>query len=238
MGFPFRSPPKSYAPEAAATPYQRAQQAWDNRMGAAMHAANGWRAGAMVASGLALLLGAGLVTLSLQSRTYVHVVEVSPEGSVLSVRPAQPDYSPTDAQVSYFLGQFVRLIRAAPADPIVLRENWLEAYHYLTPKAATALNDAARIDNPFAPGARESRSVHVRSIVQRSEKSWQVSWTESIASPGSATSAQILYTGLFSIAVHAPKNADALTKNPLGIFITDFSFSPDASSDASKEIVR
>jgi len=231
MRFPFRSPPKSYAPQRAETPYQRAQQAWDSRMGAAMQAANGWRAGAIAASGLALLLGAGLVTVSLQSRTYVHVVEVSPEGSVLSVRPASPEYTPTDAQVSYFLGRFVRLIRAVPADPVVLRENWLEAYQYLTPKAAASLNAEARLDNPFGQGKTQARSVYVRSIVQRSENSWQVSWTETIASPGAGSSAHVLYTGLFSVAVSAPKDSDALAKNPLGIFITQFSFSPDSGAE-------
>lgn len=229
MRFPFQSPPKSHAPEAPDTPYRRAQQAWDARMGAAMNAANGWRAGAIAASSLALILGVGLTMLALQSRTYVHVVEVSPEGTVLSVRPADASYTPTDAQVSYFLGQFVRQIRSVPTDPVVLRENWLEAYRYLAPKAAQRLNEEAKLDDPFA-GNQRARSVSVRSIVQRSEKSWQVSWTEDSASPGSGATAHVLYTGLFSIAVHAPRDSDSLAKNPLGIFITEFSWSPEISA--------
>lgn len=35
MNFPFRAPARSYAPEAADTPYRRAQQEWDARMGMA-----------------------------------------------------------------------------------------------------------------------------------------------------------------------------------------------------------
>lgn len=232
MGFPFRSPPKSTAPEAPDTPYRRAQQAWDARMGAAMHAANGWRAGAIAASGLALVLGIGLTVLALQSRTYVHVVEVSPEGTVLSVRPVQAAYTPTDAQISYFLGQFVRQIRSVPTDPVVLRENWIEAYRYLAPKAAQTLNEEARLDDPFSRNQR-ARSVSIRSIVQRSEKSWQVSWTEDSVSPGSGATAHVLYMGLFSIAVHAPRDSDSLAKNPLGIFITDFSWSPETGAGAA-----
>ena len=231
MGMNFRSPPKSYAPERPDTPYARAQDAWDRRMGGAVHAANYWRLTAFGAAGLAFLSCGGLIALALQSRTFVHVVEVAPEGSVLSVRPAGGDYNPTDAQVSYFLGQFVKNIRTVPTDAIVLRQNWLQAYNYLGPKAAQTLNENARADDPFAPG-RTSRTVDVRSIVQRSEKSWQVSWVELLANPGSGASARVAYTGLFSIEVHPPRDSDALVKNPLGIFITEFSFAPDSGLPA------
>ncbi|MFZ4604514.1 MAG: conjugal transfer protein TrbF, partial [Caulobacterales bacterium] len=179
MNFPFRAPPRGPAAEPPETPYQRAQQAWDNRMGAAVRAAETWRAVAFGATTLSVLLGVGLTAVAMQSRTYVHVVEVAPEGKVLSVTPAQPTYSPNDAQVSYFLGQFVRLVRAVPTDAIVLRENWLEAYQYLTPQAASKLSEIARADDPFAMVGQRARAVTVRSIVQRSKTSWQVSWVES-----------------------------------------------------------
>lgn len=230
MGMNFRSPPRSYAPEAPQTPYARAQQEWDRRMGGAVNAATVWRNAAIGAAGLAFLACGGLIALALQSRTFVHVVEVSPEGSVLSVRPADGAYSPTDAQLSYFLGQFIKKIRSVPNDPVVLRQNWLEAYQYLGPKAAQSLNDDARADDPFATG-RSSRSVELRSIVQRSEHAWQVSWVESLANAASGASARVAYTGLFTIEVHPPRDSDALAKNPLGIFITEFSFSPDAPQE-------
>lgn len=227
MGFPFRAPPKSFAPEPPDTPYARAQQAWDRRMGGAVNAAQTWRAAAFAAAALSLLLGAGLTAVALQSRTYVHVVEVAPEGQVLSVRPANPSYTPTDAQVSYFLGHFVKLVRGVPTDAVVLRERWFEAYQFLTPQAASKLNEIARAEDPFALVGQRARGVKIRSIVQRAPASWQVSWVESTSGAGAGPSAHVLYTGLFSVRVRAQTNADALAHNPLGIFLTDFSWSPE-----------
>src|SRR5688572_22668238 len=101
--FAFRQPPKTYAADAADTPHMRAQQAWDRRMGAAVQGAVTWRWVALGLGALAIALALGMTMVALQKRTFVHVVEVSPQGAVLSVRPAAAEYTPTDAQISYFL---------------------------------------------------------------------------------------------------------------------------------------
>jgi type IV secretion system protein VirB5 len=228
MTLPFRKPPASFAPDARApdTPYARAQQAWDKRMGSAVQAAVTWRWVALGTAALAVMLAAGLTAIALQKRTYLHVVEVSPHGQVLSVRPAGGDYTPTDAQVSYFLGHFVKLIRGVPTDGVVLRENWLEAYRFLTPQAAQRLNEIAREEDPFNLLGATARSAMITSIVQRSDETWQVSWIE--ATHGANGGARASYTGLFSIRFDRPRSADAIAINPLGLFITSFSFSPEA----------
>lgn len=226
MTLAFRKPPRPYAPEPADTPYMRAQQAWDARMGTAVHAAVTWR---WIAAGLAALVFVLMIAaaaIALQKRTFVHVVEVSPQGAVLSVRPASGEYTPTDAQVSYFLGHFVKLIRGVPTDGVVLRENWLEAYRFLTPQAAQRLNEIAREEDPFTLLGTTARSAVITSIVQRSDETWQVSWIE--ATHGAGGGARRAYTGLFTIRFERPRSADALARNPLGLFITEFSFSPEA----------
>lgn len=225
MGFPFHKPPRSTASQSADTPYRRAEDAWDRRMGSAVSAARTWRWVALTFAALALVFAASAAFIALQKRTYVHVVEVSPQGAVLQVRPAGGDYSPTDAQVSYFLGHFVRLVRAVPTDGVVLRENWLEAYRFLTPSAAQHLSALAREEDPFHLLGSTARSAMVTSIVQRSAQTWQVSWIE--ATHGANGGARRSYTGLFTIAFHPPRTADALARNPLGLFITEFSFSAE-----------
>ncbi len=231
MSFPFRIPIKSYAALPADTPYRRAQQEWDARMGSAVLSARSWRRMAFAALGLSAALGAALTAVALQRRTFVHVVEVAPEGQVLSVRTADNTWTPNAAQTAYFIGHFVRLVRALPTDPIVLRENWLEAYRFLTPKSAAQLNEIARRDDPFAQVGTTGRVVHVRSIVQRSEGrnsggSWQVAWTEETGG-AAGTPERASYTGLFSVRHAPPRNAEQIATNPLGLFITDFSWSRD-----------
>ena len=67
----------------------------------------------------------------------------------MNVRAASGAWRPTEAQTAYHLGRFVRLVRSLPTDGVVLRENWLEAYKFLTPPAAARLNEIAREDDPF-----------------------------------------------------------------------------------------
>ena len=164
MRFPFAAPVQSSAGEAADTPYRRAQQEWDARMGSAVLSARTWRRVAFACLALMAVLIGGLILVALQQRTFVHVVEVDPQGQVMNVRAASGRWRPNEAQTAYHLGRFVRLVRSLPTDGVVLRENWLEAYHFVTPQAAAQLSEIARQDDPFLSLGRVGRSVYIRSI--------------------------------------------------------------------------
>lgn len=224
MNFPFRSPARSFAPEPADTPWRRAQQEWDARMGSAVLSARAWRTIAFGSLALAAVLGISSVVIALQQRTFVHVVEVSPEGQVLNVSAADGNWSPNEAQTAYHLGQFIRLVRSLPTDGVVLRENWLQAYRFLTPQAAAQLTEIARADDPFLSLGRVGRTVQIRSILARSNNAWEVSWIERATNATGTTDPEI-YTGVFVVTTQAPRNADEIANNPLGLLISDFSWS-------------
>lgn len=220
----FTAPVRAYEVEAPETPYQRAGQEWDRFMGAAVWSARAWRLVALVALALLAASTIGLVVVALQQRNFVHVVEVAPEGQVLSVRTADANWSPSEAQTAFHLGRFVRLVRSLPTDGVVLRDNWLEAYKFLTPSAAAQLTEIARQDDPFLSLGRVGRTIHIRSIVARSNNAWEISWIER-ATNASGTSDAEAYTGVFTITTRRPRNADEIAANPLGLLIEDFSWS-------------
>ena len=224
MNFSFRSPARSYAAAPADTPYKRAQQEWDARMGSAVLSARSWRAIAFGALGLLGVCVMSLVVVALQQRTFVHVVEVSPEGQVMNVRAADGRWTATEAQKAYHLGQFVRLVRSLPTDGVVLRENWLQAYRFLTPQAAAQLTEIARQDDPFLSLGRVGRTVHIRSIIARSNNAWEVTWVERATNATGTTDPEV-YSGVFTLTTRAPRNADEIANNPLGLLISDFSWS-------------
>ncbi|MCC6789982.1 MAG: conjugal transfer protein TrbF [Hyphomonadaceae bacterium] len=224
MNFSFRSPARSYAAAPADTPYKRAQQEWDARMGSAVLSARSWRAIAFGTLGLLGVSVMSLVVVALQQRTFVHVVEVSPEGQVMNVRAADGRWTATEAQKAYHLGQFVRLVRSLPTDGVVLRENWLQAYRFLTPQAAAQLTEIARQDDPFLSLGRVGRTVHIRSIIARSNNAWEVTWVERATNATGTTDPEV-YSGVFTLTTRAPRNADEIANNPLGLLISDFSWS-------------
>lgn len=224
MSFPFGAPAKSFAPEEATTPYRRAQQEWDARMGSAVLSARTWRRVAFACLALLAVLILALTIVALQQRTFVHVVEVDPQGQVLTVRAADGRWSPTEAQTAYHLGRFVRLVRSLPTDGVVLRENWLEAYKFLTPQAAAQLTEIARQDDPFLSLGRVGRTVYIRSIIARSDRSYEVSWIER-STNGSGMNDGEAYSGVFTVTTRPPRTADDIAVNPLGLLISDFSWS-------------
>ncbi|MBI3438928.1 MAG: conjugal transfer protein TrbF [Proteobacteria bacterium] len=224
MSFPFGSPAKSFAPEAPDTPYRRAQQEWDARMGSAVLSARAWRRIAYICLALLAVACVSLTAVALQKRTFVHVVEVDPQGQVMSVRPANGSWTPTEAQIASQLGRFVRLVRSLPTDGVVLRENWMEAYRFLTPQAAAHLNQIARGDDPFLSLGRVGRTIAVRSILARSDHSWEVTWIERNTNETGTTDPQI-FSGVFTVTTRPPRDADDIAVNPLGLLISDFSWS-------------
>ncbi len=224
MSFPFRAPAKSFAPEEAATPYRRAQQEWDARMGSAVLSARTWRRVAFACLALLAVLIGALTLVALQQRTFVHVVEVDPQGQVLTVREADGRWTPNEAQTAYHLGRFVRLVRSLPTDGLVLRENWLEAYKFLTPQAAAQLTEIARQDDPFLSLGRVGRTVYIRSIIARSDRSYEVSWIER-STNGAGMNDGEAFSGVFTVTTRPPRTADDIAVNPLGLLISDFSWS-------------
>ena len=109
------------------TPYQAAAQVWDHRLGSSRVQARNWRLIAFGCLGLALLMGGTLVWRAGQSIVTPYVIEVDAAGQVRAVGEAATPYHPTDAQIAYHLARFVTNVRSLPMDPVVVRQDWLEA---------------------------------------------------------------------------------------------------------------
>ncbi len=152
------------------TPYQKAAQVWDERIGSARVQARNWRLMAFGGLGLSFALAAGLLWQSVQSRVVPYVVEVDRLGGVRAVGPAIEPYKPNDAQIAYFLARFITDVRSLPSDPIVVRKDWLEAYAYTTDHAAAFLSNYAQRNDPFKAVGKRTVSVDVASVVRISKE--------------------------------------------------------------------
>ena len=221
----FKRPGVRYSDTPApATPYQAAAQVWDERLGSARVQAKSWRLMAFGCLALAVLMAAGLAWRSGQSLVTPYVVEVDHLGQVRAVGEAATPYQPTDAQIAYHLARFITDVRSLSIDPVVVRQNWLDAYGYTTDRGAATLNDYARAHDPFAHVGQDSVSVEVESVVRVSDASFQVRWVEQHYTDG-ALSATERWTAVLSLIVQPPRTEQQLRRNPLGIYITGLSWS-------------
>lgn len=213
------------APEPV-TPYQRAAQAWDDRIGSARVQARNWRLAALGSLALAFVLAGGLVWRSTQSFVTPYVVELTSDGAVRTVGPATETYEPTDAQIAYHLAGFIKNTRGISIDPVVVRQNWLVAYDYATDRAAATLNDYAREHDPFADVGSRSVSVDVTSVVRSSDDSFTVRWRETAFRNGAEIGRET-WTATLSVVLDPPRDADTLHRNPLGLYVHGINWSKD-----------
>lgn len=223
----FRRPTVRYgATPEPETPYQRAGQAWDDRIGSARVQAKNWRLAffgtLLMSSGLA----AGLVWQSARGTITPWVVQIDKLGQAQAVGPASADYRPTDPQIAWHLARFIEEVRRIPADPVVLRNDWLEAYRFVTDRGALALNDYARTSDPFSKLGKTQIAVDVTSVVRASENSFRVAWVERHYVDNALATTE-RWTAILTIVVQLPTDAERLRKNPLGIYVHAFNWSKE-----------
>src|ERR1700734_2161839 len=158
------------APE---TPYQKAAQVWDERIGSARVQAKNWRLIAFGNLFLSAGLGLGLVWQSTHGSVVPWVVQIDKLGQAQALAPAVADYRPTDPEIAWQLARFIEDVRSIPDDPVIVREDWLRAYDFTTAQGALALNDYARNNNPFAQIGKVEVAIDVSSVIRASPESFQ-----------------------------------------------------------------
>lgn len=212
---------KTPAPE---TPYQKAAQVWDERIGSARVQAKNWRLMAFGSLVLSAGFAAALVWQSARGTVVPWVVQVDKLGQAQAVASASADYQPNDEQIAWHLSLFIEQVRSIPADPVILRHNWLKAYQFTTQRGAAALNEYARANDPFGKIGKQQVAIDPSSVIRASPDSFRVAWTERRYQDG-ALAETSRWTAILTVIVQAPRDAEKLRANPLGIYVHAISWS-------------
>lgn len=220
----FRRPAVHYGltPEPA-TPYQRAGQVWDERLGSARVQARNWR---YFAFGCLLIAGASMgddMWWRAHRSVETYVAEMC-RGEVQAVHEGRVMEKPTDPQIAQQLARFIDNVRAVSTDPVIVRQHWLDAYAYTTDRGAAYLNDYAREHDPFADIGKRSVTVTVASVVRASDKSFQIQWDEHAYVNGSSAGIEH-WTAILTVVQQPPKTAAQFRANPYGIYVDGLSWS-------------
>lgn len=224
-----RSPQRYGLTPAPETPYQRAGQLWDSRMGSALAQAYGWR---LAFFGCLIVLGgsvAGNVWQSLQSRVTPYVVEVDRLGEARTVGPAEQDWQPGDGVLAQSLERFIINVRSLAADPIVVRDRWLSAYDMVTAQGRAFLDPYARTSSAAASAGERTISVQPISTVRASDHSFRVDWEEQVFERGNLTDTQ-RWTATLTLRRIKPKTKAELKRNPLGLYVDSIAWSEQAKA--------
>ena len=215
--------------ETPITPYQRARQLWDQRIGSARVQAANWRLMAFGCLALAVIVTADDIRTHSRAMVTPFVVEVNHLGSVQAIAPAQAEVQPTDTEIAYFLAQFIERVRGLSVDPVVVRKAWLDAYAQITSHAKPMLDAYARRTDSFGQIGKRAITVDVTSVVRASPSSFRVAWVEHPYQDGSALPAQH-WTAILTVVIQTPHTEAALRQNPLGIYIDAISWAREVNT--------
>ncbi len=226
----FKRPSVRYArtPELE-TPYQKAAQVWDERIGSARVQARNWR---LMAFGSLLLAGGfatALIWQSTRGNVVPWVVQIDKLGEAQAMAPAVADYRPTDPQIAWHLARFIEQVRSIPADAVIVRQNWLRAYEFTTDRGAVALNDYARANDPFTKVGKTQIAVEISSVIRASPDSFRVAWTERHFENGQLSATE-RWTAILTVVIEHPRTADRLRANPLGVYVNAINWSKEMGS--------
>jgi type IV secretion system protein TrbF len=207
------------------SPYRRARQEWDLRMGSAVVQGKNWRLATFVSLGAVIVSLGGIIYLGAQPKAVPHIIEVDRLGAAAYHGPlGQTEYAPSDAVITYHLRRFIEDTREISSDLAVLKQHWLDAYDLLTPRGANMLTAFVQKpeNDPFRRAQDERVTVEVLSAVRVSADTWQVDWRESAWDKGGSPSAPPrIWRAMLRTIVIAPKTVEAMSKNPIGLYIDE-----------------
>ncbi len=175
-------------------------------------------------------LATGNVWQALQSRIVPYVVEVQKEGAVRAVGPALQHYIPQDANIAWYLGEFIKHVRALPIDPVVVRDNWRSAYAFSTDHTKALLSAYARENDPRKLIGHRAVDVQVTSVVRASDTSFEVKWTEQVMDQDQPAKVQH-WTAILTYLIQPPGDETTLRINPLGIYVNGINWSREITAD-------
>ncbi len=216
----------SYGSRPPRDRYARAVRAWDERIGTARQQAFHWRLVGLLSLVLLVMVIAGFIFVAARKQVKTYVVEVDQVGMPARITLADEHYQPDDAQVGYFVGQLVRLVRERPLDPVLIRRNWETAYGFLAGPAVNTMNAYAAQDSGLlsTPSRPIARIVEISNILQKAAGAYQVRWVET-EYVGGFPEPRAQYTGLFHTKLKPPRDESDVFHNPLGVYVVSFAWS-------------
>ena len=187
-----------------------------------------------------IILIIALVYICMTAKFKTYVVRVNDTtGEVSSgVELKARDYSPRQAEINYFLREFIHNTRSVPNDLVVLRKNWARASHFMTQEAATKYNNLVLKEGRTLAkiqGKMIEPTISTLQLQPGMDRTYQIRWIEESFNGGGATT-RASYSGLFTITVNPPKAESELQINPLGLKISDLVYQKESEAVVSKQV--
>jgi type IV secretion system protein TrbF len=208
-------------------PYLDARREWNERYGSYISRAKNWRLMAFGVLGVCLVQTVGLVVMATQNKLVPYVVQVDKLGSAVPVARADQMGKTDERVVKALLARFISDARGVVSDGIAQRQMIDRTYALLSngTRALSIVNEFYKGDPPYSRAATSGVTTEISSVIPVTEKTWQVEWEETTRSTSGAIINKLRWKANLTLAFNPPTNERQIRVNPIGLFITDLSWS-------------
>jgi len=207
--------------------YLAARQEWMERYGSYIAQARVWRHVAVLALIAAITSTSGLIWIAGQAQIVPYVVAVDKVGEVAAVARADTMQRPDNNLITAQLVRWITAVRSVYVDAGAQRALITEGYAAIDQHgdAYGILNDYMRTHDPFERAKTETVSIIVQSILPIAGETWRIEWREETRERGGgAPMVAVQYQASVSISFATPRDEATIRANPLGLYITAFTW--------------
>jgi type IV secretion system protein VirB5 len=215
------------AKKGAENPYLSARREWDERYGDLITRERNWRAVAFLCAISSLLTVAGLVWLSAHSRIVPFVVAMDSLGRPVAAGPAEQTTTADDRIKRATLFNWLENLRLVTSDGIAQRKAIDRVYAYIASgsEAQAFISDFYRSDPPEKRAQTETVSIEVQSVLPTTDRTYEIEWVETTRDLYGTVTQKAHWKAAVTIATNPPSDEATARVNPLGIYVTNASWS-------------
>ncbi|MGF6710870.1 type IV secretory pathway TrbF-like protein [Luteibacter sp. W1I16] len=229
-----RVKPGAAIPAGTPHPYLNARRSWNSHVGSLIASRTLWQAVALISLLIAFAAVGGVVYIGSQSKFVPYVVEVNKLGEAMAVAPASQADKVDQRIVRAATAEFIVNARTVTPDIAMQRRAIFKIYALMKSGSAatrkmTAFLNGSPETNPFKRAEKQTVNVEVVSAIPQTASTWQVDWLETQRTrKGEIMGKPYRMRALLNVGSNAmPPDAsdDQIRLNPMGIYISDYSWS-------------
>lgn len=212
----------------------RGKQVWDGYIGGVMVRNKNLFLLVKILAFVCIVLAGALVYKSLAISTVPYFIEVDKaNGDIRVVGDVRENKYVADKSVlKAQIRKFIIDTRGVTSDPNVFKERLEEAYNMLSQNGQKKLQNYFESTKRNDFFGRMTVQIQISSILEKGDNTYQVSWIEN-ATESNGRKQSVYMTGIFTIKELSVEDENLKRANPLGLFITDFSWDQDDTATAA-----
>ncbi len=215
-------------------PYFNARRSWNDHVGQVVSAIKIWQMVGVASLLIAAIALCGMVSVAKQSRFVPYIVEVDKLGQVGAIQQASViNGANLNLVVKASVASFITKARLVTPDQQLQANSIREVYASLAnadPATAkmTSWYNGSKDSTPFVKATKVLVSASITAILQQSQDSWQVDWTETVTTRQGEPQSISNMRAIVTVYIVPPTNRtseDEIRKNPIGLYVKDFNWS-------------